>query len=86
MAALAQISLIAFVLMVSGCANPLNQVTSDRYAEQCSEAERAGQLAVAEEACYRALVNVDWGNLGPLLKIAASLQFCTGEAPAWQIC
>ena len=25
-------------------------------------------MAIAEQACYRALVNVDMGNLGPLLK------------------
>lgn len=51
-----------------GCANPVSRVTSDNYAEDCSAAERNGRLDVAEEACYRALVNVDWGNLGPELK------------------
>lgn len=62
--------LLAIVLSSSllGCANPLNQVTSDRYAAECSEAERNGNLPAAEELCYRALVNVDGGNLGPELK------------------
>jgi tetratricopeptide (TPR) repeat protein len=59
--------LFAFVLL-SGCANPLNRATSDGYLEECSLAERRGRLAVAEEACSRALTNVDWGNLGPELK------------------
>jgi len=59
---------IALLLIVAGlmagCANPLNQVTSIRYGDQCGEAERAGRLDIAEQACYRALVNVDIGNLG----------------------
>lgn len=59
---------LALALIVAGCANPLNQATSDRYAQECASAERGGQLAVAEEACYRAVKNVDWGNLGPELK------------------
>jgi tetratricopeptide (TPR) repeat protein len=58
----------ATVVTGAGCANPVNRVTSDRYAETCDVAERAGDFAVAEQACYRALVNVDWGNLGPELK------------------
>ena len=61
------IILIALI-QVGGCANPLNQATSDRYAELCAAAERNGQLAAAEEACYRAVKNVDWGNLGAELK------------------
>ncbi|MDP2367977.1 tetratricopeptide repeat protein [Rhodoferax sp.] len=46
----------------------MNQATSDRYAAQCSAAESTGDLASAEEACYRSVKNVDWGNLGPELK------------------
>ena len=56
------------ILLAAGCANPLNQATSDRYAQECASAEQRGQLAVAEEACYRSVKNVDWGNLGPELK------------------
>jgi hypothetical protein len=56
------------VFLLGGCANPLNRITSDRYAETCSIAEGNRNLSVAEEACYRALVNVDIGNLGPELK------------------
>ncbi|HLO26299.1 MAG TPA: tetratricopeptide repeat protein [Geobacteraceae bacterium] len=48
----------------AGCANPLNQATSNRYAKPCHDAESGGRLDVAEEACYRALVNVNWGHLG----------------------
>jgi tetratricopeptide (TPR) repeat protein len=57
--------------LVAACANPINRATSDNYAETCAVAESNGRLDVAEEACYRALVNVDWGNLGPELKSQA---------------
>ncbi len=63
------IALVLFLAAsVSACANPLNRATSDNYAETCAVAESNGRLEVAEEACYRALVNVDWGNLGSELK------------------
>lgn len=65
------ITILLAVLLISGCANPLNRVTYDRYWKQGGDAERAGQLEVAEQAYYRALVNVDMGNLGPLLKAQA---------------
>ena len=61
-------AIVSVLALASGCANPLNQVTSDRYSQTCAEAERNGKLTVAEEACYRALVNVDWGNLGDIQK------------------
>lgn len=64
----AQITILAGALVLGGCANPINRATSDNYAETCATAEQNGRLQVAEEACYRALVNVDWGNLGPELK------------------
>ena len=56
------------VLLLCACANPLNRVTSDNYTESCSIAEQNGKLDVAEQSCYRALVNVDMGNLGSELK------------------
>lgn len=64
---IAPFALLALALL-SACANPINRVTSDNYAETCSIAEDNGKLDVAEQACYRALVNVDLGNLGPELK------------------
>lgn len=56
--------IICLAGFAAGCANPLNQATSNRYSATCHEAENGGRLDVAEEACYRALVNVDWGHLG----------------------
>ncbi|MDP3608332.1 MAG: tetratricopeptide repeat protein [Methylophilus sp.] len=58
----------AGALLLVGCANPINRATSDNYSETCATAESNGRLQVAEEACYRALVNVDLGNLDPELK------------------
>ncbi|HET7832545.1 MAG TPA: tetratricopeptide repeat protein [Gallionella sp.] len=55
---------ILFCLTIAGCANPLNHVTADRYADTCSENEDAGRLDVAEEACKRALINARIGHLG----------------------
>jgi tetratricopeptide (TPR) repeat protein len=56
--------LLSSAVFVVGCANPLHQATSIRYGDQCNEAQKTGRLDVAEQACYRALVNVDWGHLG----------------------
>lgn len=60
--------LVLWAALVAGCANPLNRVTSDRYTDECLAAERSDDLCLAEQLCYRALVNVDWGRLGPELK------------------
>lgn len=60
--------LLIVVTLLTACANPLNRVTSDNYTETCLVAEETGQLEVAEQACYRALVNVEIGNLDPELK------------------
>ncbi len=60
--------IIAIPMVFINCANPLNQATSDRYAEDCARAEQHGNMEVAAEACYRAYMNVEWGNLGPELR------------------
>ncbi|PHS68670.1 MAG: hypothetical protein COB23_09015 [Methylophaga sp.] len=62
------LAILGLIILISGCANPLNKVTSDNYADTCSQAEDSGRLDIAEEACYRAAVNVEWGNLGDELK------------------
>ena len=46
-----------------GCADPMNRATSHNYTTACAAAERSGRYDVAEQACYRALANVDWVNL-----------------------
>lgn len=63
---LLQFSLAA--ILISACANPLNRVTMERYTQTCLEAERSGQLDVAEGACRRALINVRIGILGQELE------------------
>jgi tetratricopeptide (TPR) repeat protein len=57
--------------MLAGCANPVNRVTMDNYAEACGNAERSGRLEVAVEACHRAWVNTRTGSLGTELESAA---------------
>jgi len=65
---LSNLAVLISAILLTACANPLNRVTSENYADTCSVAESNGRLDVAEDACYRALANVDWGNLGPELK------------------
>jgi hypothetical protein len=55
---------ICLSLLITGCANSLNQATANRYAAACADAELSGRLEVAEKACSRELDNADWGNLG----------------------
>ena len=58
------IAVVAMCAALTGCYNPLNRVTADRYGQTCREAEATGRLEVAEEACRRALINVRIGHLG----------------------
>jgi hypothetical protein len=56
---------ITVVLLLTGCANPINQVTMEEYAEKCRGAEQAKNFPVAVEAYRRAWINTRIGNLGP---------------------
>jgi len=56
--------MFAIVSFVS-CANVRNQATVNRYGDICTDAIHSNRLDVAEQACYRALLSVDTGNLGP---------------------
>ena len=57
---------------LAGCgANPLNQATYYRYIEQGDAAIDARNWGGAEIAYYRALMNVEWGNLDPSFEIRA---------------
>ena len=60
--------LFIMCLAVGCVSNPVNRATSDNYAQMCSDAEVRNDLRAAEQYCYRALVNTDWGNLGDELK------------------
>lgn len=57
-----QFALLAAAVL-SACTNPIHRATSDNYAEPCAGAKGNRRLEVAEQACYRALVNVDMGKL-----------------------
>ena len=56
---------ITFVLLLAGCANPINQVTMEDYSDKCRSAAQAQNFPVAVEACRRAWINTRIGNLGP---------------------
>jgi len=45
---LATVRVLAVVLLLPACANPLNEATAARYSETCATAERNGRLDVAE--------------------------------------
>ncbi|MBC7489022.1 MAG: hypothetical protein H7240_02440 [Glaciimonas sp.] len=61
---------LAFTAL-AGCANPINRVTMENYAEACGNAERSGRMEVAVEACYRAWINTRIGSLGTELESIA---------------
>lgn len=51
-------------MLAAGCANPINEATWHRYTSAGIEARARGDLAVAEEAHRRALINARIGRLG----------------------
>jgi tetratricopeptide (TPR) repeat protein len=51
-------------MLLTGCENPINDVTYDRYMESGGLAESEGNLAAAEEDYRRAYLNTQWGSLG----------------------
>jgi len=53
------------LLLVTGCANPINRVTYKRYYQGGMAAEQSQEYEKAKENYYRALVNARIGNLGP---------------------
>lgn len=56
---------------LAGCYNPINASTAERYRQICDRAEARGRLEEAEEACRRALINVQVGHLGPQIESQA---------------
>jgi tetratricopeptide (TPR) repeat protein len=59
---------VAGVLVVAGCANPLNRHTYFEYRTKGEAAENAKEVSAALEYYARAEVNVRIGNLGPELE------------------
>jgi len=60
--------IIIALLVISGCANPLNHATYGRYTDEGNRAFDARDFTTAEAAFARAAYNVDWGNLGDAAK------------------
>jgi len=61
-------SVIFLLTMLGGCASTVDRITSDHDSAVCAEAENAGNMVLAAEACYRAYITVDRANLGAKLK------------------
>lgn len=63
-----RVSFFLALLILYGCVNQINKTTPRDYAEECRKADMSGRLGLAEQACYRALADVDIGNLGDEVK------------------
>ncbi|NOT66322.1 MAG: tetratricopeptide repeat protein [Methylotenera sp.] len=57
--------LLVFALLISGCANPINQRTANNYFIEGESAMQQGNLPHAREMFSRALINARIGHLGP---------------------
>ncbi|OGW39830.1 MAG: hypothetical protein A2X58_01460 [Nitrospirae bacterium GWC2_56_14] len=63
---------LSILVLLSGCANPLNRATFQRYYQAGIGAESQGDYNAAKENYYRALVNARIGNLEPELHASSS--------------
>ncbi|MDP3608331.1 MAG: tetratricopeptide repeat protein [Methylophilus sp.] len=55
---------LVFALLITGCANPINQRTANNYFIEGESAMQQGNLPHAREMFSRALINARIGNLG----------------------
>ena len=69
---------LAFLLILTGCANPLNDATYRRYTDAGDSAMNRGDYIQAEVAYARAAQNVDWGRLGPAAKSGSLFNLANG--------
>lgn len=53
---------MAISMVLSGCANPINLYTAQKYFDAGTAAERAGNYQLAHENYYRAYVNTEIGH------------------------
>ncbi len=56
---------LACLSLLAGCANPINGYTAQQYYESGVQAEKGGDLALAQRNYSRAYGNAQMGNLGP---------------------
>ncbi len=64
--------LLLLILILVGCANPLNRNTYNKYYRWGAAAEQNENYELAKENYYRALVNARIGNLEPQYHAASS--------------
>ncbi|MBC7366371.1 MAG: tetratricopeptide repeat protein [Undibacterium sp.] len=70
---------LAFLLILIGCANPLNDATYGRYTDAGDSAMNRSDYIQAEAAYARAAQNVDWGHLGPAAKSGSLLNLANAK-------
>jgi tetratricopeptide (TPR) repeat protein len=54
---------LSLILLVSGCKNPLNQYTSQKYYDAGGKAEKQGDYQLAQQSYSRALINSRLGGV-----------------------
>ena len=72
--------------LLSGCANPINAHTAQRYYESGVQAERANDFAIARRNFSRAYGNAQIGNLGPAAEASYLYEYArvTGYAGEYE--
>jgi tetratricopeptide (TPR) repeat protein len=60
--------------ILTGCANPINAYTADKYYNYGIQAAHAGDYALARTNFYRAYVNTQMGNLGPAAEASCAYE------------
>jgi tetratricopeptide (TPR) repeat protein len=83
---LISIVVCAASVVLSGCANPINSHTAQRYYEAGIQAERANDLALARRNFSRAYGNAQIGNLGPAAEASYLYEYArvTGYAGEYE--
>lgn len=65
------IATVVLSLVSTACRNPVNARTAERYIQAGGQAEKAGDLVLAQKNFYRSYQNTVVGNLGPGAEAAA---------------
>ncbi len=67
-------AVVLVVLLLAGCANPVNQHTAENYYRAGEVAASRGDLLQAREMYSRALINARLGHMGPVAEAQALIK------------
>ena len=62
------ITMLAVVLLLTGCAKMVTTASSEYLIEECVEVEKSARLLDVDAVCTRAIMNIDWSKQKPALK------------------